>query len=214
MRSLLSKITIVLACSVGLLLSSPLVDTASALRDCSDPPGDAGDIRFNEEGELERCEQNEDGVYRWAPLRSPAPDSPTIDPPAQVAPPVPIPVAPGGGAGAPGGGGHAGGVGGGVGGGGGTPGVVGGGAGACTASYAVAVAMNPSRSTTLLMEFGDTGLYSNSETRSIPQGTGSVTFQFTHEFNPSVFNFQPFLVHSTFGVQAAAGAGGDWAGVI
>lgn len=194
MKALFSRITLVLACSAGLLLSSPLIDTASALRDCENPPGDAGDIRITEDGPI-ICEAGEDGVYRWTPLRPPAPlppGFPTIDPPAQVAPPVPIspgptptpaptpaPTGP-------------------------APAVAGGGAGACAGAYAVTVAMDPSRPTTLRMDYGDTGAFSQIETRTIPQGTGSVSFRFTHEFNPSIFHPEPFVVQKATVVETGA----------
>lgn len=168
-KPLFVRFTVVLACGMGLLLSSPVVDTSSAAGECQYPDGDAGDIRKNEDGEAVVCQPDEHGNWRWTlipPLqpRPLPPGFPTIDPPAQVAPPVPAPAP------APDIGGY------------------------CVGNYSVTVAMNPARSTSLLMDYGDTGPFAQPETRTIPQGTGLVTFRFSHEFNPSVFNLQPFLV--------------------
>lgn len=58
----------------------------------------------------------------------------------------------------------------------------------------MSVARNATRPTTLRMDFGDTGVFAQIETRTIPQGTGSVSFTFSHEFNPSIFHSEPLLV--------------------
>ncbi len=54
--------------------------------------------------------------------------------------------------------------------------------GRCMASYVVTVAKDPTRLTTLRMEYGD-GTFP--ETRTVPQGTGSIDFSFSHDFTGS-----------------------------
>ena len=116
----------------------------------------------------------------------PGNDFPKIGPPAQVVLPVPIPAPVPAPVPVP------------------APALVPGISGACIASYVVTVVMDPARPTTLLMDFGDTGVYGYSETRTIPQGTGPVTLRFTHEFNPSVFKLEPVMVQQATVIETGA----------